>query len=71
MVIVRDEVLQSLSVRDKRNTVLNYIIKLTLSLAVVILLHTGSLSPYNVTANTQHVYVVLGNRPVIDVLTVL
>ena len=29
--------------------------------------HTGSLSPYYVTANTQHVYLVLGNRPVIDV----
>ena len=38
---------------------------------VVIFWHTGSLSPYDVTANTQHVYVVLGNRPVIDVLKVL
>ena len=34
-------------------------------------LHTGSLSSYDVTANTQHVHVVLGNRPVIDVLTIL
>ena len=36
-----------------------------------LLLHTYSLSPYDVTANTQHVYVVLGNRPVTDVLTTL
>ena len=40
-------------------------------LVVVIFLHNGSLSPYDVTANTQQLYVVLGNRPVIDVLKVL
>ena len=34
-------------------------------------LHTYSLSPYDVTVNAQHVYVVLGNRPVTDVLTIL
>ena len=41
------------------------------TLVIVISLHIALLSPHDVTANTQHVYVVLGNRPVIDVLKVL
>ena len=36
-----------------------YTVHLLITLVVVIFSHSGSLSPYDVTANTQHVYVVL------------